>query len=248
MSIKVTKNIFRDVKIIMIKISNSELNILNDNFGKFQQQIKKQTKGQNFSFFISQIAQFEKQYKKAGLERSFAQNLFVFAQQMRKLGINEFPGMIFSHLSKMPFLKPHVKEYYARTALEFAREQGDSIHILARLVDLEKIYIQSGDKYKRTGILFAEEKVLIDICTDYKNAKNKYKTHSRRISPLNKYEMELAKTRVDIAKVVMKNNPKQAKILLDKALTIFQRENRTKEVDFVNLMLSELQENSTSII
>ena len=52
--------------------------------------------------------------------------------------------------------------------------------------------------------------------------------------------MELAKTRVDIAKVILKTNPKQAKIILDKAKSLFEREGRQKEVDFVNLLLSEL--------
>ena len=54
--------------------------------------------------------------------------------------------------------------------------------------------------------------------------------------------MELAKTRVDIAKVILKTNPKQAKIILEKARTQFEKEGRQKEVDFVDLMLSELTE------
>ncbi len=157
---------------------------------------------------------------------------------MRKIGIEDFPGIIFSNLMKMPFLKPQVKEFYAQRALEYAQEQGDTIHVLARLVDLEKMYKKNKDTRKYARVLFQQEKALISICNDFKRAKRNYKTYSRGRSQLKQYEMELAKTRVDIAKVIIKSNPKQAKIILEKAKTTFEREERQKEVDFVNLMLS----------
>lgn len=223
----------------MIKITSAELKILNNDFRQFQSRIS-QSKKQDMTYFVSQMSRFEKRYKKAGLERSFASSIFEFAQSMRKLGIEDFPGIIFSSLMKMPFLKPNVKEFYALKGLEFAEEQCDTIHTLARLVDLEKLYKKSGDNHKYTRILFRQEKVLEKICNDFKGAKRNFKTYSRNHSQLKQYEIELAKTRVDIAKVILKSNPKQAKIILEKARMIFEREDRQKEVDFVNLMLSEI--------
>lgn len=223
----------------MIKITNAELHTLNTDFYKFQTRIT-QSRKQDSTYFVSQISQFQKRYKKAGLEKSFANNIFEFAQKMRKLGIEDFPGIIFSNLMKMPFLKPNIKEFYALKGLEFAQEQGDLIHTLARLVDLEKLYKQSKETHKYTKVLFQQEKVLINICNDFKNAKKHYKTYSREHSKLKQYEIELAKTRVDIAKVILKSNPKQAKIILEKAKSIFEREGREKEVNFVNIMLSEI--------
>ena len=223
----------------MIRITNAELHNLNNDFRRFQTRIVESRKQDN-TYFISQLSQFQKRYKKAGLERSFAGNIFDFAENMRKIGIEDFPGIIFSNLMKMPFLKPQVKEFYAIKALEYAEEQGDTIHILARLVDLEKMYKQNKDTHKYARVLFRQEKALIKICNDFEGAKRNYKTYSREHSGLKKYEMELAKTRVDIAKVILKTNPKQAKIILEKARNIFGREGRQKEVEFVNLMLSEI--------
>ena len=223
----------------MIIITNSELHNLNNDFRRFQTRIVESRKQDN-TYFISQLSQFQKKYKKAGLEKSFAGYIFDFAEKMRKIGIEDFPGIIFSNLMKMPFLKPQVKEFYAQRALEYAQEQGDTIHVLARLVDLEKMYKQNKDTHKYTRVLFQQEKALISICNDFKGAKRNYKTYSREHSQLKQYEMELAKTRVDIAKVILKSNPKQAKIILEKAKTTFEREERQKEVDFVNLMLSEI--------
>ena len=223
----------------MIKITNAELHNLNSEFSRFKARIT-QSRKQDNTYFVSQLSQFEKKYKKAGLANSFAVNMFDFAEKMHKIGIPDFPGIIFSNLMKMPFLKPQVKEQYAIKGLEYAEEQGDSIHVLARLVDLEKIYKQNKDTHKYTRVLFKQEKVLINICNDFKGAKRNFKTYSRSHSQLKQYEMELAKTRVDIAKVILKTNPKQAKIILEKAKTIFEREGRQKEVDFTDLLLSEI--------
>ena len=224
----------------MIRISQAELDILNNDFFRFKTRIT-QSKKQDTTYFVSQMSQFEKKYKKAGLERSFAGNIFNFAEQMRKLGIEDFPGIIYSNLMKMPFLKPQVKEFYAIKALEFAQEQGDVIHELARLVDLEKLYKKSGETKKYAKVLFQQEKVLIKICNDFKNAKKNYKTYSRQNNILEKYELELAKTRVDIAKVVLRVNPALAKIVLKKARIIFEREDRTKEMEFIDLLLSQIK-------
>jgi hypothetical protein len=223
----------------MIRISEAEFNILNNDFRRFQARIT-QSRKQNTTYFVSQMNQFEKRYKRAGLEHCFAGNMFEFAQKMREIGIADLPGIIFSALMKMPFIKPQVKEVYALKGLEYAEEKGDSIHALARLVDLEKLYKQNGDTHKYARIMFKQEKVLIDICNDFESAKQNFHTYSREHNQHRHYEMELAKTRVDLAKVILKTNSKQARILLDKARKIFKRENRQKEVDFINLMLSEI--------
>ena len=225
----------------MIRITPSELHNLNNDFRRFQTRIV-ESKRQDNTYFVSQMNQFQKKYRKAGLEKNFAGNIFDFAEKMRKIGIEDLPGIIFSSLMKMPFLKPELRELYALKGLEYAEEQGDVIHILARLVDLEKMYKQNKETHKYTRILFQQEKTLISICNDFKGAKRNYKTYSRDYNQLKKYEMELAKTRVDIAKVILKSNPKQAKIILEKARTTFEREGRQKEVDFVNTLLAELEE------
>ena len=223
----------------MIKITGAELDTLNCDFRRFQSRIYK-SKRQDNTYFVSQINHFGKKYQKAGLEKDFAGSIFNFAEKMQELGIKDLPGIIFSYLMKMPFLKPEVKELYALKGLEYAEEQGDIIHVLARLVDLEKLYRQNKNTHNYTRVLFKQEKALVSICGNFKSAKRNYRTYSKEHNQLKHYEMELAKTRVDIAKVILKTNPLHAKILLKKAKTIFEREGRQKEVDFVNLMLSEI--------
>ena len=225
----------------MVRITKAELNNLNNDFSGFKTRIVESKRKDN-TYFITQLNHYQKKYIKAGLGKSFAENIFEFAEKMRKIGIQDFPGMIFGNLMKMPFLKPKAKEFYALKGLEYAQEQGDTIHVFARLVDLEKIYKQNKDTHNYTRVLFQEEKTLNKICNDFKGAKRSYKTYLRGHNQLKRYEIELAKTRVDIAKVILKTNPKQAQIILEKAKIIFEREGRQKEADFVNLLLSELLE------
>ena len=221
-------------------LKTSPIKQLNNEFYRFQLQIS-QSRVQNIPFFLSQLNKYEKQYKRAGLGEIFMQKLFEFAQNMQKFEIKDLPGIIFSHLTKQSkILNPKSRERYALEALDYAQKQGDLIHTLAHLVDLEKIYKQNGETNKYTRTLLKKERILISICSDYEGAKNKHKTYSKDCSPLNRYEIELAKTRVEIAKKVYRKNPKLAEAILKKAQKTFEQQGRQKEVDFVKLILSEI--------
>ena len=224
----------------MIKIPQADLRILNTNFQKFRTAcIKRQNNDRNY--FVSQLNRFEKKYKQAGLENNFAETLFSFAQQMRKYEIKDFPGIIYSIIVKMPFITLERKETFALSALEFAHEQGDSIHALARIVDLKILYKQSKQNHKYNKMLFQEEKELQKICSDFSNAKENFRTHSKEHNSLNRYQLQLAKTRVDMSKVLLKLDPKRAKKLLKKARITFELQARQKEVEFVDAMLLEIE-------
>ena len=223
----------------MVKITKLEINTLNNDFYRFRSRII-QSRKQDNTYFVSKMSAFEKKYKKAGLEINFAREIFSFAEILREKGIKDLPGIIYSSLAKMPFLNIQLKEQYALKGLEYAQEQGDSIHTLARLVDLEKIYKYKGNTHNYVAVLFQQEKILDSICKNFKDAKSNYRTYSRQNSSIDKYEIELAKTRVDIAKVIIKSNPRLAKILLERACKVFKHTNRQKEVDFVNSMLAEI--------
>lgn len=225
----------------MIRTNGAELAILNKQFEQFQTRIK-HSKKQDCTYFISQLGKYEKKYKQQGLERSYAESIFSFAEALRRMGINDLPGIIYSNLMKMPFLNPQIKEFYAKKGLMYAQDQGDLLHILARLVDLEKIYKQTKQNHKQKMILFEEEKVLMNICSNFSNARDSYRTYSRPNSSRKKYELELAKTRVDIAKFILKTAPNQARTKLIKARRVFERESRVKEVGFVDLLLSEIKD------
>lgn len=230
----------------MPRINKVEITNLNNNFKLFRNYISKggQTKP---DYFASQIKQYENKYKKAGLLNNFAETIFVFAKSMEEKGIKELSGIIYSKLMKMPGLNLEAKEKYALQALYYARTQQDSIHVLARLYDLKMLYKETKQQKMFLKTLFLEEQELRKICANFKNTKKKYKTVSRNTGTKVDYKLQLAKTRVDIAKYSMRSNPQIAVAVLRKARNTFVKQNRQKEVEFVDTMLKEIAENNPII-
>ena len=87
--------------------------------------------------------------------------------------------MVFSKLAKLP-TTDEMKEQFLRGGLRVARKQRDPIHILARIVDLKKLYEKNGDTHSRFKMLFAEESALTDIVGNFRQAKEKYRTVSKQ--------------------------------------------------------------------
>ena len=223
----------------MTSINKVTITNLNNEFQQFRTSIL-QSKTQNGTYLISQLSQYEKKYAKLGCSTNFAQMLYSFAQILKKQGLTDLAGIILSNLIKLPFIKPQVKEMYINSTLEIYRESGDSLHALARLVDLKILYKQTKQNHKYMQTLFDEEAELRKICANFKTAKQNFRTYSRINSLQSTYELELAKVRVDISKMLLNKNPKKAEALLNKARATFIKAGREKEVIFVNTLLSEI--------
>ena len=204
----------------MARVDKVSLRNLNHDFQSFQKKMLQQQSPAP-AYVISQLSQYEKKFKKLGLEHGYAGSLYTFANMMSETGHKDIPGIIYSALIKLPFLTPITKEHYILKALEYARSQGDEIHEHARLVDLKILYKKTEQKNKYNEVLVQEEAVLKSICSNFKEAKQNFKTHSRGHSSIVKYKLELAKARVDIAKFTMKQEPQRAAYLLKKAIKTF---------------------------
>lgn len=226
----------------MTKIVNTQLTNLDKDFYRFQTKII-QSKKQNNSAFVSSLCKYQKLYKKAGSESNFVENLDSFAEIMKKAGIENLPGIIYSTLVKLPFLTPQAREMYALKGLDYAEQQGDYIHILARLSNLEILYKQAGRAraHAHLNILLRKVGVLTEICNNFENAVEGYRTFNKKHRTLTDFKLELARTRVGIAKSMKNTSPKHAIYELEKAREILKHENKQKEVDFVDLMLSEIK-------
>ena len=223
----------------MVRIERTQAENLDKNFKQFRQKIK-QSKKHNYSYFISQLNFYERQYRKLGMEESYLKEILLFAENLRKQCVQELPGIIYSVAVKIPVMSKEMKEHCAKAGLEYAEKQGDTIHILARLIDLKTLYKQTKQTHKYTETLIREEKELKKICANFSEAKKGYRTFSRDINTRKKYELKLAQTRVDIAKMTMRYSPEGAKEKLIKARKFFERTGREKEVAFIDTMLSQI--------
>lgn len=188
------------------------------------------------NYVISQLQHYQTQYNKNGFFRDFLVRLEDFALGMEDANLLDIAGMVFSKLAKFP-TTDEMKEQFLRGGLRIARKQRDPFHTLARIVDLKKLY-ENGDKpYQRFKMLFPEEKVLTEIIENFEKAQGRYRTVAKGVSPLNKYRLQLARTKVDIAK---KLKPNEAYDRLIEAKIIFAELGCLKELKFVERMLSRI--------
>ena len=94
-----------------------------------------------------------------------------------------------------------VVEQVATNALAIAKRLNDPVHIMARANDLKEIYrISQPGSAKHLKSLQTEKRALNDICNNYQNVQKRYRTLSRKMRPVEAYELKLAAIRYEIAK------------------------------------------------
>lgn len=224
----------------MLKINQCTTQNVDKHFRNFQKYTI-YSKNKNPVHLITQLQQYEKQYKKLGLLDSFYIISEQFALKLHEMGLNDFAGIILSKLIKQPEIIHERKSAIANTALTIAKEQGDPIHILARLVDLKKINAsKNGSKKQYLKILKEEEEILTRILNNFEDSKLQFKTVSRNSSEKEKYQFRLATARVDIGKCLMYSEVKTAKAKLIQALQSFKALGREREAEFATRLISEI--------
>lgn len=184
---------------------------------------------------IGRLSAYESKYHANGLYKSFFCNAENFAYCLEKSNMLDLAGIAFSKLAKLP--APYeVKERVLRRGLKVARKQNDPIHILARIVDLKKLYEASDESYKHLTMLLQEEQELYSIVNNFPSAIRHFKTISREPSSRDIYLYRLAQTTLEISKHV---RPKDAFPRLLDAQDIFTELGCYKELGYVRKLLSE---------
>lgn len=216
---------------------------LEHNFDHF----KKSTmlvKYQDTRFFSGQMNAFKKQYTKFGMLDVFSEKLADFAENLQQKGQKDFAGIVYSGLAKLPIAKEK-RISILEKAITNAEEQGDKFHVLARVVDLKKLYKSEWMSKKYVKTLLKEEKCLKGIVSDFEEAKKGFKTVSKETESEKIYSLRLAFARIDIAKTCMKENPKLALSKIKDAKKVFQTQGRTKEVDFADNLIAQITTRKT---
>lgn len=186
-------------------------------------------------YVISQLQKYQSLYRKSGYQADFLSRLAEFAYNMENNQLLDLAGIVFSRLAKLPIM-PELKEQFLKGGLRVSRKQGDLIHSLARIVDLKKLYEQNGKTSKRTKMLFQEEQVLENITKNFLDAKDKYKTVAKNPTALNKYKLQLARVKVNIAKTLSTN---AARAKFNEALNIYQEIGADEELQFVKKFIAQ---------
>lgn len=155
---------------------------------------------------------------------------------------NDFAGIIMSALCKLTQFFPEKQEPFAIKGYEIAKANGDSIHMMARLNDLRKIYYRRPEKlYQYIQVLYKQEKCLKELTRNYDNAVNSYQSVTRQAAKQRDYEQMLAHVQTEIGKITKRKHPHDAKAKLLSAREIFEQRGNHKNVEYINMLLNEIE-------
>ena len=163
---------------------------------------------------------FEKQNKKPVLNKA-GQKL---AETIVSLGDNNLAGIVYSFLIKFNEGNSKIIEELATNALAIAKRQHDPVHIVARANDLKEIYkVVSPKSDKLLDVLYTEKRALKDIVTNYDNVKKRHNTVSKKMKPVEVYEVKLASVKYDIGKLLVDKDTNLAKSELKESMAIYEK-------------------------
>lgn len=223
-----------------MRINPINLNHVNYNFEHFVKETVQQDNKRDPRYFIREIYDFQKQYSKFGMVDMFCDKLADFAEMLQSKGLKDFAGMVYSSLAKFPINKD-IRISILEKAIKNAESQGDKFHVLARVVDLKKLYKDEWMSKQYVRTLLREEKCLKSIVTDFEEAKKGFKTVAKGIESEDVYRLRLAFARIDIAKTCMRQNPGLALSKIKSAKRVFIEQGRTKEVEFSEQLAKQIE-------
>ena len=176
--------------------------------------------------FAEEFGKIERQYLIEKQKDLFCSEADRFAGQLAEHENNDFAGIIMSALCKLTQLFPEKQEPFAIKGYKIAKANGDPIHMMARLNDL---------RYK------ALEKCLKELTKNYANAIKSYKSVTRQAAKQRDYEQMLAHVQTEIGKITKRKHPHDARAKLLSAREIFKQHGNTKNVKYINMLLSEIE-------
>ena len=212
-------------------------------YGEFRQKIVTNVNKQQQISCDSFYAEF-KTFTEAFEQNKKTQELNTISRSLIEFLVNKnqdhLAGIAYSVLIKMNEKNPKVVEELALKALAIATRFNDPVHKMARANDLVDIYSKSdrgGERHIK--YLRIANRALMDICKNYdKSIEPRFKSISRKLAPLEKYELLLCDTKLKIAKYTAHNELSNAKYELEEAKKLFEK-NKNSSIEESIRILSE---------
>jgi hypothetical protein len=136
----------------------------------------------------------------------------IHAQMLVGMGQHSLAGIIYSFLIKLNKSNPKDLEEILFNALAIAKRQHDPVHIMARANNLRLFYAKTKpESPEYLKFLYEEKRALVDICKKYEGSNKRFKTITTEMKSIASYEKMLASIKIEIARNILKKNPKLAK-------------------------------------
>lgn len=210
-------------------------------FNQFSEFVIKNQRRMTPGNFSEELGYVQQDFINAGRRRLFCLEADQLAQNLVKSKNKDFPGIIYSALCKLTENFPAQLEYFAQKGYEVAKNNGDYVHMMARLNDLRKVYMNRPEKlYDYIQVLYKQEKCLKKLTNHYDSAVQTFQSVSRKPAPREEYRKMLAYIQTEIGKLTKKKHPHDAEKKLNNAKQIFQDNGDYKSVNYIDMLLFEI--------
>lgn len=227
---------------VMSSIISNATKMLPD-FGQFSEFVLKNQKQISPRVFSQEFGRIQRDFVLAKQRELFCQEADKLATRLVAEENGDFAGIIYSALTKLTEFFPRELEIYAKKGLAVAERNGDYVHMMARLNNLRKVYIDKPDRlYDYIQTLFAQEKCLRKLTRSYESTADTYKTVTRRAASKEDYEKMLAYVQTEIGKLTWKRHPNDAMRKLVNAQRIFAERGDTRSVEYIDLLMSKIKQ------
>lgn len=212
-------------------------------FSKFSEFVLKNQKMMTPKIFSQELGHIQRDFVAAKQRELFCKEADKLATELVASENGDFAGIIYSALTKLTEYFPKELEIYAKKGLAVAEANGDYVHVMARLNNLRKVYIDRPDKlYDYIQTLYAQEKCLKKLSKSYEATTETYKTVTRKVASKEDYEKMLAYVQTEIGKLTWKKHPHDAMRKLLNAKEIFlKRGDSPQSVDYIDLLVSKIE-------
>lgn len=164
------------------------------------------------------------------------------AEKLVGLGDGKLAGIIYSLLIKINSDNIKMVEQLATNGLAIAKRFHDPVHIMARCEDLRKIYsITEPQSNRLVKVLYEEKRALNNICKDYSGAQNRFMSISKKMKPLQNYQIMLCRIKIQLAKIIKDSDPNNAIYELESAHEILSKYKKGKYLQEIEALLKELK-------
>jgi len=212
-------------------------------FNKFSEFVMKNQKQMSPRVFSQQLVSVQRDFLAARQRELFCSEADKLAQKLFEEENGNFAGIIYSTLTKLTEFFPNELEIYAKKGLKVAEANGDYVHMMARLNNLRKIYIDKPDKlYDYIQTLFAQEKCLKRLTKFYDESTENYKTIIRKAASKEDYEKMLAYVQTEIGKLTWRKHPNDALKKILSAQRIFKEKGLTQSVEYIDLLVARIKQ------
>ena len=214
-------------------------------YGEFRQKVVTNVTNQqpiNCDTFYAEFKAFTGAFE----QNKKTQELNIISRSLIEFLVNKkqdnLAGIAYSVLIKMNEKNPKAVEELALKALAIATRFNDPVHKMARANDLANIYSKSERGSERhVKYLRIANRALMDICKNYERSlKQRFKSISRKLAPLEKYELLLCNTKLKIAKYTAENEISNARYELEEAKKLFKKNKNSSLEESVRILSWEI--------